>query len=66
MVNYLTLRVIFGVITALGVSLLLGPYVIRKLRQYQIGQAIRDVGPKSHLSKAGTPTMGGVLDITLG
>ena len=60
-VNYLTLRAIFGVITALGVSLLLGPLVIRKLREYQIGQAIREVGPKSHLSKAGTPTMGGVL-----
>ena len=45
-VNYLTLRAIFGVITALGVSLLLGPLVIRKLREYQIGQAIREVGPK--------------------
>lgn len=60
-VNYLTLRAIFAVITSLGVSLLFGPLVIRKLQQYQIGQAIRDVGPKSHLSKAGTPTMGGVL-----
>ncbi|ASP37223.1 phospho-N-acetylmuramoyl-pentapeptide-transferase [Bacterioplanes sanyensis] len=60
-VNYLTLRAILSVITALVVSLLLGPVVIRKLREYQIGQAIREVGPKSHLSKAGTPTMGGVL-----
>ncbi|WP_420589963.1 phospho-N-acetylmuramoyl-pentapeptide-transferase [Bacterioplanoides sp.] len=60
-VNYLTLRAILSVITALLVSLLLGPVVIRKLREYQIGQAIREVGPKSHLSKAGTPTMGGVL-----
>jgi len=60
-VNYLTLRAIFGVITALGVSLLLGPLVIRTLREYQIGQAICEVGPKSHLSKAGTPTMGGGL-----
>jgi phospho-N-acetylmuramoyl-pentapeptide-transferase len=60
-VSYLTLRAIFSVITALLVSLLLGPWVIRKLREYQIGQAIREVGPKSHLSKAGTPTMGGVL-----
>lgn len=59
--NYLTLRAIFSAMTALGLSLLLGPWVIRKLREYQIGQAIRDVGPKSHLSKAGTPTMGGVL-----
>ena len=60
-VSYLTLRAIFSVVTALVVSLILGPVVIRKLREYQIGQAIRDVGPKSHLSKAGTPTMGGVL-----
>lgn len=60
-VQYLSLRAIFGVITALAVSLLLGPTLIRKLREYQIGQAIREVGPKSHLSKAGTPTMGGAL-----
>lgn len=60
-INYLTLRAIFSAITALGLSLLLGPWLIRTLRQYQIGQAIREVGPKSHLSKAGTPTMGGVL-----
>lgn len=60
-VQYLSLRAIFAVITALTVALFLGPKVIRKLRQYQIGQAIREDGPKSHLSKAGTPTMGGVL-----
>ena len=60
-VSYLTLRAIFSVVTALLVALILGPVVIRKLRQYRIGQAIREVGPKSHLSKAGTPTMGGVL-----
>lgn len=60
-VQYLSLRAIFAVITALTVALFLGPKVIRKLRQYQIGQAIRDDGPKSHLSKAGTPTMGGAL-----
>lgn len=60
-VSYLTLRAIFSVTTALLVGLLLGPAFIRKLRQYQIGQAIREVGPKSHLSKAGTPTMGGAL-----
>lgn len=59
--NYLTLRGVFSVIGALCVSLLLGPVVIRKLQEYQIGQSIRDVGPKSHLSKAGTPTMGGAL-----
>lgn len=60
-ISYLTLRAILAVITSLGLSLLLGPMVIRKLQQYQIGQAIRELGPKSHLSKAGTPTMGGVL-----
>ena len=60
-VQYLSLRAIFAVITALLVSMLLGPTLIRKLREYQIGQAIREVGPKSHLSKAGTPTMGGAL-----
>jgi phospho-N-acetylmuramoyl-pentapeptide-transferase len=60
-VQYLSLRAIFAVITALTVALFLGPKVIRKLREYQIGQAIREDGPKSHLSKAGTPTMGGAL-----
>jgi phospho-N-acetylmuramoyl-pentapeptide-transferase len=60
-VQYLSLRAIFAVITALTVALYLGPKVIRKLREYQIGQTIRDDGPKSHLSKAGTPTMGGAL-----
>jgi phospho-N-acetylmuramoyl-pentapeptide-transferase len=60
-VQYLSLRAIFAVITALSVALFLGPKVIRKLRKYQIGQTIRDDGPKSHLSKAGTPTMGGAL-----
>lgn len=59
--KYLTLRGIFGVLTSLGLSLLLGPWVIRKLNQLQIGQSVRDDGPKSHLSKSGTPTMGGVL-----
>ena len=60
-VQYLSLRAIFAVITALTVALYLGPKVIRKLSEYQIGQTIRDDGPKSHLSKAGTPTMGGAL-----
>ncbi len=60
-VQYLSLRAIFAVITALSVALFLGPKVIRKLSEYQIGQTIRDDGPKSHLSKAGTPTMGGAL-----
>ncbi len=59
--QYLTLRTIFSVLTALAMSLLLGPFVIRKLSYHQIGQTIRDDGPESHLSKAGTPTMGGAL-----
>lgn len=61
--QYLSLRAIFGVLTALGVSLLLGPTLIRALRVNQIGQSIRSDGPQSHLSKAGTPTMGGALII---
>ncbi|WP_299178090.1 phospho-N-acetylmuramoyl-pentapeptide-transferase [uncultured Neptuniibacter sp.] len=59
--QYLTLRGIFGVLTALLISLLVGPYMINKLRSNQIGQAVRDDGPQTHLSKAGTPTMGGAL-----
>lgn len=59
--QYLTLRAIFGVLTALFVSLIVGPWLIRKLRHYQVGQAVRHDGPQSHLSKAGTPTMGGAL-----
>lgn len=59
--KYLTLRAILGVLTALGMGLWLGPYMIRRLSYHQIGQAVRDDGPKSHLSKAGTPTMGGAL-----
>ncbi len=59
--QYITLRAIFGAITALFISLLVGPAMIRKLSSYKIGQQIRDDGPQSHLSKAGTPTMGGAL-----
>jgi len=59
--QYLTIRGILGVITAFLISLLLGPYMIRKLSIKQIGQTIRSDGPESHLSKAGTPTMGGAL-----
>lgn len=60
-VQYLTLRAIFSVLTALVVAFIVGPVMIDKLRHYQVGQAIREDGPKSHLSKAGTPTMGGAL-----
>jgi phospho-N-acetylmuramoyl-pentapeptide-transferase len=60
-VQYLTLRAILGTLTALAVSLLIGPTMIRHLSKYKVGQVIREVGPKSHFSKAGTPTMGGAL-----
>ncbi len=59
--SYLTIRGILGVLTALLIALLLGPLMIRKLSGKQIGQTVRDDGPQSHLSKAGTPTMGGAL-----
>lgn len=59
--QYLTVRGILGVLTALGISLFLGPWMIRSLNYLQIGQSVRDDGPKSHLSKTGTPTMGGTL-----
>ncbi len=59
--KYLTLRGILGALTALGISMVLGPWVIKKLNHLQIGQSIRDDGPESHLSKSGTPTMGGTL-----
>ncbi|HAZ98473.1 MAG TPA: phospho-N-acetylmuramoyl-pentapeptide-transferase, partial [Halomonas sp.] len=59
--NYLTLRVILAALTALMLCLWLGPWVIRRLVEGQIGQAVRDDGPQSHLSKAGTPTMGGAI-----
>jgi len=61
--RYLTLRAILGTLTALSISLLIGPSMIRKLTMYKIGQNIRDDGPQAHLSKAGTPTMGGALII---
>ena len=59
--QYLTLRAILGVLTALLIALLLGPHMIRRLVHHQIGQQVRDDGPESHLSKSGTPTMGGAL-----
>ncbi len=59
--QYLTMRAILGALSALLISLLLGPLMIRKLSHYQVGQFVRDDGPESHLSKAGTPTMGGAL-----
>jgi phospho-N-acetylmuramoyl-pentapeptide-transferase len=59
--QYLTMRTILGVLTALMISLMVGPRMIRYLSRYNIGQNVRDDGPQSHFSKAGTPTMGGAL-----
>lgn len=61
--QYLTLRAILGTLTALVMALFLGPTIIRRLSSLHVGQVIRDDGPQSHLSKAGTPTMGGTLVI---
>src|SRR5580704_6037395 len=59
--RYLTFRTAFATLTALLIALFVGPYVIQKLREFQIGQYIREEGPKEHQKKAGTPTMGGLL-----
>ncbi|MBC3765295.1 phospho-N-acetylmuramoyl-pentapeptide-transferase [Neptunicella marina] len=59
--SYLTLRAILSTLTALGMAIFMGPLMIRWLQRLQIGQTVRDDGPESHLSKSGTPTMGGVL-----
>ena len=59
--SYITTRTAFASLTALGLGLLLGPWLIRRLREFQVGQPIREDGPESHRSKAGTPTMGGLL-----
>ncbi len=61
--RYVTFRTAYASLTALFLSMFLGPLVIRKLKQFQIGQYIREDGPKAHQAKAGTPTMGGVLII---
>ena len=63
--TYLTLRAILGALTALALSLFLGPPLIRRLTLRQIGQTVRLDGPQTHLQKAGTPTMGGVLILSL-
>src|SRR5579883_1522382 len=60
-VQYLTLRAILGALTALIIALVLGPSIIRQLSSHRVGQVVRDDGPRSHFSKAGTPTMGGTL-----
>ncbi len=61
--SYLTLRAILATMSALAISLLVGPAMISRLSRYQVGQVVRDDGPRSHLPKAGTPTMGGALII---
>jgi phospho-N-acetylmuramoyl-pentapeptide-transferase len=59
--NYITLRAVMATLTALGVGLAAGPFLIRKLAELKIGQAVRTDGPQTHLTKSGTPTMGGSL-----
>ena len=59
--RYITLRTILAALTALVISFMVGPVMIRRLSRYKIGQTVRDDGPQSHLSKSGTPTMGGAL-----
>jgi phospho-N-acetylmuramoyl-pentapeptide-transferase len=59
--SYLTFRAILATVSALGFSLVVGPKMIARLSRYQIGQVVRQDGPKTHLPKAGTPTMGGAL-----
>ena len=59
--TYITLRVVLAALTALAISFIIGPAMIRKLAAYKIGQAVRDDGPQTHLVKTGTPTMGGAL-----
>jgi phospho-N-acetylmuramoyl-pentapeptide-transferase len=62
--NYITLRTVLSAMTALFISFLLGPLMIRKLTAFKIGQSVRNDGPQTHLVKAGTPTMGGALILT--
>ena len=59
--RYITFRAAWAAITALLISFFVGPYIIRKLHKYQIGEEIRPDGPKTHFKKAGTPTMGGLI-----
>ncbi|MEN9526209.1 MAG: hypothetical protein RLY56_160 [Pseudomonadota bacterium] len=59
--SYLTMRAIMAALSALAISLLIGPWMIERLSRYQIGQVIREEGPQTHFKKAGTPTMGGLL-----
>src|SRR5204862_6197301 len=62
--RYITFRTAAASLSALAISLALGPWMVRRLREFQIGQVIRQEGPQSHRAKAGTPTMGGLLILT--
>src|SRR5690349_20974011 len=62
--SYITLRTVLAALTALVISFIVGPTMIRKLTAYKIGQSVRDDGPQTHLVKKGTPTMGGALILT--
>jgi phospho-N-acetylmuramoyl-pentapeptide-transferase len=62
--RYITFRTAASTLSALAISLLLGPWLVRKLREFQVGQVIRQEGPQTHRPKAGTPTMGGLLILT--
>src|SRR5512145_1918789 len=62
--RYITFRTAAASLSALAISLVLGPWMIHKLREFQIGQVIRTEGPTTHRPKAGTPTMGGLLILT--
>src|SRR5712692_6338898 len=62
--RYITFRTAAASLSALAISLALGPWMVRKLREFQIGQVIRQDGPTTHRPKAGTPTMGGLLILT--
>src|SRR3989442_8404236 len=62
--RYITFRTAAATLSALAISLAFGPWLVRKLREFQIGQVIRAEGPQTHRPKAGTPTMGGLLILT--
>ena len=62
--SYITLRTVLASMTALVISFVIGPWMIRKLTALKIGQSVRSDGPQTHLVKAGTPTMGGALILT--
>ncbi|MEK7726425.1 MAG: phospho-N-acetylmuramoyl-pentapeptide-transferase, partial [Nitrospirota bacterium] len=59
--RYQSFRIIYAAVTAFLIAFILAPWLIRKLQEIKLGQQIRDDGPKSHLAKSGTPTMGGIL-----